>query len=255
MGKSNNSNALGLDELTGGINAGEHRHQESFEDPNLDLGALGQAGAPNNVAPLHAKPAAAPNASGATGSTGWTPKASAPVDDVRLLHQERVQMLHQLNSLILQAIPFEQLVGFSLSVVTAAVKGTVASVLELDQRSQEFFFRASTGGSAERLSDIRIPASEGIAGYVASHRSVELISNANEDRRHMAAISRLAGKELSNCIAAPIQINGNIFGVLEVFNKADGSAFTVDDKATVEMALPIISKILEVRFFAAEVMR
>ncbi len=226
----------------------EHRHQESFEGSNLDFTVLAAGEESQNVVP---HPSMQANSAG-----GRASKAAAfKEDDSQLLHQEQVQMLHQLNSLILQPIPFEQLVGFLLSIVTAAVKGTVASVLELDQQRQEFFFRSSIGGSTDRLRDVRMPASEGIAGYVAANKGVELISDVNEDERHMAAISHLAGKELSNCVAAAIVINGSLFGVLEIFNKADGSPFTFDDKATVEIALPVVTKILEVRFFAAKVSR
>lgn len=247
MTKSFNSNAYSGNIALNSTEEADHRYQDQFQDPNMDLNALGAAG----LAPERPKLSAVPEQTST--NTSWTPKVAANNPDV--LARERIQMLQQLNSLILQPLPFDQLVGFSLSIVSAAVKSTVASVLELDYKSSEFFFRASTGGDAGKLSDIRIPASEGIAGYVAQNKSVELISNANEDKRHMTAISRLAGKELSNCIAAPILVGGKVFGVLEVFNPADGMSFSTEDKSTVEMAMPVISKILEVRFFAAEVTR
>ncbi len=252
MKKSSNLSKLSITDIPEPLNGEVHRLQDTFSDPSLDLTALSHAGVdsnPNNG--IHHQPGAA--ASKPEAQNSWTPKFVEPTNSD--VPTKRIQMLHQLSSLILTPIPFDQLVGFALSIVANAVNGTVASVLELDGETNEFFFRASSGGGSDTLKDVRIPAGEGIVGHVAKARKVELISNANEDERHMGAISRLAGEDLNNCIAAPILVNEGFFGVLEIFNREGGGVFTAEDKETIEIALPVISKVLEVRFFIAEVVK
>ena len=50
----------------------------------------------------------------------------------------------------------------------------------------------------------------------------------------------------------PIVIAGQLYGVVELFNKRDGSYFNQHDLKKLEYGAKYAAKVLEVRFFTAE---
>jgi hypothetical protein len=56
-------------------------------------------------------------------------------------------------------------------------------------------------------------------------------------------------------MAAPIIVGGQPYGVIEVFNKIDGSYFEESDLHVLEEGVRMFTKVLEVRFLMAELVR
>jgi len=167
------------------------------------------------------------------------------------------KMAEDLFVLIASERTFDDVVDAGLRAVMGAVNAHAGSVLELDHQHEDFFFRASHGGTAtlSKLSTFRVPLTKGIVGHVAESGQPLLIRNLAEDEKQMRAISVSVGFDAVTCMAAPILVGGQPYGVIEVFNRRDGGFFDEKDLRVLEEGVRMMAKVLEVRFLLAELAR
>jgi GAF domain-containing protein len=145
------------------------------------------------------------------------------------------------------------------AILIAVVHGLGAeagSILELDTERNEFFFRAAVGGGdSQQLKAFRVPANKGIVGHVAESRQSVLLQDLNTDEMELRAVSAGTGFETHTCIASPLILANQMYGVVELFNKNSGGSFTFADVTLLEETIRMAVKILEVRFLTAELAR
>jgi len=161
----------------------------------------------------------------------------------------------KLFSLVLCDYKFDVLVEEILKVVMSSVSAQVGSVLEYDPSSNEYFFRAAIGGAPDKVKAFRIPANKGIVGHVAESGQSMLINDVADDANHLTSISIAVGFQAKSCMAAPIMIANQLYGVVELFNKNTAQYFDHRDMQNLLQVLDWAGKVLEVRFFLAEIMK
>jgi transcriptional regulator with GAF, ATPase, and Fis domain len=177
----------------------------------------------------------------------------SPADVVDLLGGDMAGRLFQL---VASDRSFEDLVSNVLDAIMSAVSASAGSILEFDHASNEFFFRASTGGGdPSQLKGFRVPANKGIVGHVAESRAALLLADLEEDQRQLKAISLSVGFEATSCLALPVIVGGQLYGVIELFNRQDGSSFNQRDLEAARQGAAMAAKVLEVRFLMAELAR
>lgn len=166
-------------------------------------------------------------------------------------------MAEKLFQLVVCEKSFDDLSESILTAVMSSVQAQAGSMLELDEAKQDFFFRANSGGASppDRLKAFRVPLGKGIVGHVAESKQPLLLRDLEDDKLQMRAISMSVGFEAKTCMAAPILIGGKLYGVVEVFNKTDGSLFEQEDLRVLECGVRMVAKVLEVRFLMAELLR
>ncbi len=166
-------------------------------------------------------------------------------------------MAEKLFELVVCERSFDDLAESALVAMMAAVRAQAGSLLEFDQDRQDFFFRANLGGASppETLKAFRVPVGKGIVGHVAESKQALLLRDLENDQLQMRAISASVGFEAKTCMAAPILVGGQLYGVIEFFNKSDGTLFEEQDMRVLECGVRMIAKVLEVRFLMAEMLR
>lgn len=168
----------------------------------------------------------------------------------------RWETAEKLFSLVVCELPFADLVETILKAIIHGMGAEAGSVLEVDHERSEFFFRASVGGGdPEQLKNFRVPQNKGIVGHVAESRQSVLLANLEADEMQLRAISASMGFEARSCIASPIVVGGQLYGVVELFNKHSGGTFNQRDVEQLEELVRMAVKILEVRFLMAELAR
>ncbi|MBN1242800.1 MAG: sensor domain-containing diguanylate cyclase [Spirochaetales bacterium] len=100
------------------------------------------------------------------------------------------------------------------------------SLLLLDRRTEELVFRIAVGKAGERLAGRRIPATEGVAGWVLANAQALIVEDAASDPRFSARADGLTGFRTESIIAVPLRTDERAFGVIELINKLDGSRFS-----------------------------
>ncbi len=168
----------------------------------------------------------------------------------------RYEMSEKLFQLVICERSFDDLVENALLSIMHALDAQAGAVLELDVEHQEYFFRTSIGGGdPEKVKSFRVPLNKGIVGHVGESRQATLLRDLEADQMQMRAISMSVGFEAKTCMAAPILVAGQLFGVIEFFNRKGGGFFEQRDLQVLEEGTRMFSKVLEVRFLMAELMR
>jgi signal transduction histidine kinase len=110
-----------------------------------------------------------------------------------------------------------------------AIDAEAGSILLPDERSGGLVFRCAVGGDPEAVKRLRIPADEGICGWVATHGKPQVVNDVGRDERHATAVADKVGYHPRSVLCVPLGLEGGA-GVLELLNKSQGRAdFTQDD--------------------------
>lgn len=210
-------------------------------------------------AALGAAPAAAASISAPEDSVESEPSVMLSVSN----HQQgdlgtrgQWEMAEKLFQLVVCERSFDDLVEAALTAIMGALEAQAGSVLEQDHEQQNYFFRCSIGGGdPEKVKAFRVPFLKGIVGHVGESKQSVLLADLEEDQKQMRAISMSVGFEAKTCMAAPIIVGGQLYGVIELFNRRQGGFFTEHDLQVFEEGTRMFAKVLEVRFLMAELVR
>lgn len=103
------------------------------------------------------------------------------------------------------------------------------SLMLLDEQTGELVFSVPTGMEADKLVDIRVPAGQGIAGWVVQNEKYVLVPNAQNDPRFYTKIDEISGLKTESLLCVPLKAKQKLIGVLEAINKVDGTPFSEED--------------------------
>lgn len=162
----------------------------------------------------------------------------------------------KIMAILTAELSFDDFTESLLQIFVKSLNAQAGSLLEVDHKNQEFFFRATVGGGdPDQLKVFRVPCNKGIVGHVAESKQVILINDLDDSDLQLKAVSMSTGFETKSCLAAPIIISNKLYGVIELFNKVGANHFQDSDKKSLEECVKILSKALEVRFLLAELAR
>jgi diguanylate cyclase (GGDEF)-like protein len=116
-----------------------------------------------------------------------------------------------------------------LAQVNAAVPSEGSSLLLLDNNGQELVFRASRTLQPGVVDGMRLPTSQGIAGWVARNREAVRLDDATKDARYFSGIEDRTHFRPQSMICVPMVSKGTLLGVIQVINKIGNQAFTDDE--------------------------
>lgn len=104
-----------------------------------------------------------------------------------------------------------------------------ATVFAFDARAGELYTVAANKLEAD---EIRLRLGEGIAGFVARTRAVANVADPAADPRWTSRVDQELGYQTRNVLACPLigPRNGELLGVLEVINKAEGDFDAFDER-------------------------
>jgi len=101
-----------------------------------------------------------------------------------------------------------------------------ASLLLLDQKTKELYFKVATGAKGQAIKEFRIKPGQGIAGYVASQGESLLIPDVTRDPRWYKEISESIGFETRSIACVPLKLEDHVIGVAQIIDKNDGSTIS-----------------------------
>ncbi len=122
---------------------------------------------------------------------------------------------------------FRPLLQAIVEVACAIFAARAASVMLLDEAKGELVFEAVTGEGEETLIGRRIPASAGIAGWVAESRQPLVIEDVAADPRFALDQARRTGYVPKGLMAVPLLSEDRVLGVLNVLDRPAQRRFSV----------------------------
>jgi GAF domain-containing protein len=126
----------------------------------------------------------------------------------------------------------------SLPDLLAAIMKTAADLMDaetsslmmLDEAKNELTFHVATGNQAEDVTHMRVPADQGIAGWVVKNAKPAVVNDVQADSRFYGQIDRASGFTTKRLLAVPLAIRGRVIGVVEMMNKRTDDDFTERDQ-------------------------
>lgn len=132
----------------------------------------------------------------------------------------------KLNSLL----NLPELLNAIMDSATRLLGAETSSLMQLDETTDELTFAVATGESGESVKELRVPANQGIAGWVLQHDEPVIVGDVTSDPRFYGVLDQQSGFITRSMLAVPLKIRDRMIGVVEVINKANGAAFSDRDQ-------------------------
>lgn len=143
---------------------------------------------------------------------------------------KNLQKVLSLNSILNSTLELSQLLALIMKTSAEVMRAEVASLLLIDEATNELVFRVALGGKGSELEEkFRVKMGEGIAGSVAKSGKPEVVNDAHKDPRFAKRFDDSTGFITKAIICVPMKAKGKIIGVLEAINPVRRSAFSEND--------------------------
>jgi GAF domain-containing protein len=122
---------------------------------------------------------------------------------------------------------FRALLQSVVDVARGIFRAKAASILLLDEGSDELVFEAAADEASEALIGRRFPSSTGIAGFVLVSRQPLVIEDVLADPRFSRETAESTGFVPKGLMAVPLLHEERALGVLEVLDRPQDAKFTL----------------------------
>lgn len=145
---------------------------------------------------------------------------------------QRLELLLEVGRLLSSKLELADLLSTVLRLASRVVDAETASLLLLDEATQELYFDVALGLGGE-AAQTRLKLGQGIAGSVAQTRKAEIINEVRQDPRWSPRMDEKSGFSTRSILAVPLLLKGRLLGVVEAINKKDG-VFDESDREAFE---------------------
>ncbi|MEX0787214.1 MAG: GAF domain-containing protein [Anaerolineales bacterium] len=152
-------------------------------------------------------------------------------EEVAFLHSS-IRALSALQDVIQRLMPDMNLIGLLddlLASALAVVGARDGSLLLLDEDTGELAFAVVHGEARERLVGYRLAPGHGIAGWVAQHKTPQIVQDVRGDPRFDPSVDEAFGFQTRSIACVPLLESGKVLGVIEAVNKTSDRPFTAVD--------------------------
>jgi GAF domain-containing protein len=152
-------------------------------------------------------------------------------DDISILRSS-MDSLVALDSLIQTLKPDSDVLAMLDEVLASAlnaVGASAGSLLLVDPEKDELAFAVVHGQARERLTGFRMPISEGIAGWVATHKSSTIVRDVQADPRFSPRVDVTFDFQTRSLACVPLLDDDKVVGVIEAVNKTYDRDFSNAD--------------------------
>lgn len=151
-----------------------------------------------------------------------------------LLSAENFEYLLQANRILSSTLDIHDLLRAVMELAARVVKAQTASLLLLDEKSQELYFDVALGDAGEEVKTVRLKMGEGLAGWVAKNRKPVLVNDTHTDPRWSKKTDERTTFITQQMLAVPLLSKDKLIGVVEALNHRDGSHFSTSDVSALE---------------------
>ncbi len=136
-----------------------------------------------------------------------------------------------------------QLFDGIVEMVSVSLEASIVSLVLVDPDRGDLFVVAAVGHEPEGVQGRRTTLRSGVAGAVAAWGRPILVENIETDRR----FKRLNHPQYwtKSLLCVPLRVEGEVIGVINVNNKANGEPFDEDDLALLVMLTERVSSAIE----------
>lgn len=144
-------------------------------------------------------------------------KKRSSVQTLRRRNDELETMV-ELGKALTATLSLKEVLGAVMTSVCQMIRASTWSLLLLDEKSGELVFEVVVSPIADRLKGRRIPAGQGVAGWVARHGEVLMIPDVRLDPRFSAEFDRETTFSTRSIVCVPLKSSERVLGVIELVN-------------------------------------
>jgi PAS domain S-box-containing protein len=131
--------------------------------------------------------------------------------------------LHSLGQALISTLDLEETLDTIIERVTQLMESEAASIILLDEATDQLWFAAASGEGAEFIRSVRLSLGQGIAGWVAEHGEPVIVPDVSKDTRWFKGFDKGSGVATRSILCVPLSAAGRIIGAVEVMNKKRGT--------------------------------
>ena len=139
---------------------------------------------------------------------------------------KEIETLVQLSSTVNSSLDITEVLSSAMGFVEELMDAEASSIFEVDDATNELFFRVVRGEGAYKAKEIRLKMGEGVVGWVANSGEPAIVPDTQKDERFSSKVDSITGFKTKSIIALPIKNKGRLIGVLEVLNERGSQPFT-----------------------------
>jgi signal transduction histidine kinase len=146
---------------------------------------------------------------------------STEISDLRRMIVQ-LSRLVEISVTINSTLDLDRLLQFIIDSAADLLESEGASILLVDEKTQDLYFAAAHGSDPEELKRIPVPMQSSIAGTIFREDRPLIINEVATDPRHFRDVGDKIHKEIRTLIGVPLRIRDKVTGVLEAINKRKG---------------------------------
>lgn len=147
---------------------------------------------------------------------------------------DQVSLIAQVSQSLNGTLDLETVLQEITEMTAYVLQAQAATLFLADERQGQLIFYVPTGKAGEVLREMRIPISQGVAGWVATQRQYLIVNDAAKDPRFSGRVDAETGFKTKSILCVPLLSQGRLVGVLEVLNKEAKNGFTQEDQTWLE---------------------
>jgi phosphoserine phosphatase RsbU/P len=132
----------------------------------------------------------------------------------------------RLNSLL----NLPELLSAIMQSATELLDAETSSLMLLDEETNELTIEVATNEPGQTVTQLRIPADRGIAGWVLQHNDIAVVNDVATDSRFYRKVDLASGFTTRSMLAVPLKLGNKAIGVVEVINKRGDASFSTRDE-------------------------
>ncbi len=141
---------------------------------------------------------------------------------------QALRRIIEITSLLNSTLNLDELLQLIMSSAAELLDAETSSLLLLDEEAGDLIIHVAIGEPGEQVEKQRVPAGQGIAGWVVERGEVAVVEDPKDDPRFYAGMDEASGFETRNILALPLKVRDRTVGVVEVINKRDGGFSETD---------------------------
>jgi len=140
-----------------------------------------------------------------------------------------LRRLMEITASLNSTLNVDELLGLIMSSATDLLGAETSSLLLVDEETGELVVQVATGDPGEEAMKQRVPAGQGIAGWVVEHGEPVVVDDPATDERFYEGMDQAIGFETRNLVAVPLKVRDRVIGAVEVINKRGEGGFDQQD--------------------------
>jgi len=146
-----------------------------------------------------------------------------------------ITSLHRISKFIDSISDLERLLKLIIKESKKVVGAQASSLLLYDREKDELYFEVALGKKGKEVKEIRLKASEGVAGAVVRNKKSMNVSDVRKTKLWNDSADKTSGFKTHSLLAVPMIRKNNLVGVIEVLNKKGATHFSNEDVRIMEI--------------------